>query len=338
MRRSLTIVATFALATLALTAYQGTAMKETAEAVRAVPLYGHVFVLVGENKTLHQITSSGNDPYIMKTVKPNSAWFTGYNSVTIGSLADYIALTSGQYAACQRKGPCGRFDVPNIFAEATAAGVSWKDWNESMPSNCYGSKAGSLARWNYYKPGHNPSLFFTNLKAGSPSQCGRFDVPAGSTNPVDMSAFEAALARGTVPRYNFVTPNGCEAGYLSCYGYDGLAAPTRKVNPIREFDHFLHKEIPAIQQSPACAGGTPGNGCLIVVTFDEGGHTRGTSTMLAVMGPGVTKGSYGGYYDHYSTLRTVEKALGLGCTAHACGNAYTGPDGLTHHAVDLPIF
>ncbi len=33
-----------------------------------------------------------------------------------------------------------------------------------------------------------------------------------------------------------------------------------------------------------------------------------------------------------------EAALGLDCTANACGNVYTGPDGLTHQAVDLPMF
>ena len=62
---------------------------------------------------------------------------------------------------------------------------------------------------------------------------------------------------------------------------------------------------------------------------------RCTSTMLAVTGPGVVSGSYGGYY---STLRTVKSALGLEVTANACGNDYTGPDGPTHQAVDLPIF
>ncbi len=94
-----------------------------------------MFVLVGENKDINQITTSGTDPYIMGTLKPNSAWFTGYNYVTTGSLADYIALTSGQHAPCQRKGLCGKFDEPNIFAEATAAGMSWQAWNESTPSN-----------------------------------------------------------------------------------------------------------------------------------------------------------------------------------------------------------
>src|SRR5216110_2511023 len=82
----------------------------------AVPSFGHVFVIVGENKSLFQITSS-NAPYIMKTLKPSSAWFTDYNDVVEGSLADYVALTSGQYASCQTKGPCGSFSVPSIFSQ-----------------------------------------------------------------------------------------------------------------------------------------------------------------------------------------------------------------------------
>ena len=54
----------------------------------ATPSFGHVFVIVGENKSLFQLTSS-NAPYIMKTLKPGSAWFTNYNDVVKNSLPNY---------------------------------------------------------------------------------------------------------------------------------------------------------------------------------------------------------------------------------------------------------
>ena len=261
----------------------------------ATPSFGHVFVIVGENKSLFQLTSS-NAPYIMKTLKPGSAWFTNYNDVVKNSLPNYIALTSGQYASCQVTGPCGQFGVPSIFSQL--GNGAWKDWNESMPSNCYRKDAGALSTLNAYQAGHNPALYYTGLP------CSTYDVPAGTTGPDNMSSFNKALAAGQVPKYNFITPNNCEDSHDSCNG----------ANIVTEYDNFLKKEIPLIKASPAF-----GSDGVIFVTYDEGYRkTNDTNTMMAVTGPQVQAGTYTGYYNHYSTLATIEQGLGLPCLANAC--------------------
>jgi hypothetical protein len=260
-----------------------------------VPSFGHVFVIVGENKSLFQLTPS-NAPYIMNTLEPESAWFTNYNDVTKGSLADYVALTSGQFAPCQPMGPCGNFNVPSIFSQL--GNGAWDDWNESMPANCYPSAAGSESDLNAYKQGHNPALYYTGLP------CSTYDVPAGTTGPDNMSTFNNDLAAGTVPEYNLVSPNLCEDSYHSCNG----------ANIITEYDNFLKKEIPLIEASPAF-----GSNGVIFATYDEGYEPTGDpNTMMAVVGPQVQAGTYSGYYDHYSTVATVEQGLGLPCLANAC--------------------
>lgn len=275
---------------------------------------GHVFVIMGENKSLAQVTGTpSKDPYILQTLKPQGAWFTGYNSLTTGSLSQYIAITSGQYAECQRQGPCGKFAIPSIFSQLGIG--NWKAWMESMPSRCYTGKFGSMTTHNFYKDGHNPALWYTDLNPTCPT----YDVPAGTTGWDDMSYFNSALAAGSVPTYNFISPNGCEGGYQTCTNKAGVT-----VNPVAAFDNFLRKEIPLIQGSPAY-----GSDSLIVITFDEGQITqtsRGTSTMLLVLGPQVVPGTYDGYYDHYSTLATTQEGLGLPCLAGACT------------ATPLPIF
>lgn len=261
----------------------------------AVPSFGHVFVIVGENKSLYQITSS-KAPYIMRTLKPASAWFTDYNDVAKGSLADYVALTSGQYASCQTRGPCGIFSVPSIFSQVGSG--AWKDWNESMPSNCYKSDAGSLSKLNAYQAGHNPALWYAGLP------CSTYDVPAGTTGPDNMSYFNNALAAGTVPKYNFISPNNCEDSHNSCNG----------ANIVTEYDNFLKREIPLIEASPAF-----GSDGVIFVTYDEGYRpTSNPNTMMIVIGPQVQAGTYTGHFDHYSTVATIEQGLGLGCLANAC--------------------
>jgi hypothetical protein len=282
----------------------GAAPLETAS--RVTPSFGHVFVIMGENKSLAQMTSTpSKDPYILQTLKRQGAWFTGYNSVSTGSLSQYVAITSGQYAQCQRQGPCGKFAVPNIFSQLGRG--QWNAWMESMPSNCHTGESGSMRTHNFYKDGHNPALWFTDLD----STCPTYAVPAGTTGWDDMSHFNRALAAGNVPKYNFIGPNGCDGGYQTCTNRAGV-----RVGPVAAYDNFLKKEIPLIRASPAY-----GPDSLIVITFDEGQITRSskeTSTMLLVLGPQVVPGTYGGYYDHYSTLATTQEGLGLPCLAGAC--------------------
>lgn len=266
------------------------------------PTFGHVFLLIGENKDLSAFTAT-DAPYIINTLKPESAWFTDYNAVASGSLSDYIALTSGQYAACQTIGPCGQFTVPNLFAQLGAG--NWMDWNESMPSNCYPKDSGSLDGENFYQAGHNPALWYTGLP------CSTYDVPAGTTGPDDMSAFNSALASGTVPEFNLVTPNNCEDGHNSCNGPGTLAYAAG------EYNNFLQKEIPLIEASPAF-----GSNGVIFVTDDEGKEAvHDLHTLMAVIGPQVQPGTFSNFYDHYSSLATIEQGLGLPCLAGACTSA-----------------
>ena len=151
-----------------------------------------------------------------------------------------------------------------------------------------------------------------------------------------VQIFDQALARGTVARFNFFTPNGCDASYQTC------TTNGKRVNPVTEVDNFLKREIPKVQKSPACTGSA--NNCLIVITFDEAGATRGTHTVLAVLGPTVRPGTYGdphgdpsNPYTHYSTLATIQLALGLPCLAGSRG-AYADEAGVTHTVTPLPIF
>lgn len=270
-------------------------MSNPVPASAAVPTFGHVFVIVGENKSLYQLNSR-NAPYILGTLKPAGAWLTGYSDVVDGSLADYVALTSGQYAACQAHGPCGQFSVASIFSQLGSGG--WMDWNESMPRNCFTGKAGSTTNLNAYKPGHNPALYYAGLP------CATYDVAAGTTGPDDMTRFNSALSAGTVPKYNFVSPNLCEDSYHSCNG----------ANIVTEYDNFLKKEIPRIEASPAF-----GSDGVIFVTYDEGNTRKDDDNpMMLVLGPQVQRGTYTGHFDHYSTVLTIEQGLGLPCLANAC--------------------
>ena len=85
--------------------------------VDGVPQFGNVFVIIGENYNYSQVTKN-NSPYLIETVKPESAWLTNYWATTHYSESNYVAMTSGQFTPCEQAdgsiASCHQ-DVPNLF-------------------------------------------------------------------------------------------------------------------------------------------------------------------------------------------------------------------------------
>jgi phosphatidylinositol-3-phosphatase len=294
----------------------------------AVPRLGHVFLIIGENTDYSHVTAT-NSPYTMLTLKPRSAWMSNYHAATHWSQANYVALMSGQFNHCQQQdgGIACHQDVDNLYHQLDLAGTSWKTWLEDEGARCGNtviqngteklSKSGDCVPHGdcpltgFYTTG-NPPIVFDDIEgpggvfsATSPSQeCLQRDVQAGP----QMSTFNAALLAGTVPRFNFIIPNGCEDALGNC-------APTN--NRYTQFDDFLAREVPLIQASPAYD-----RNAVIVVLFDEdqrqGGInpkdplTAGGHTICFLIGPGVKPGSYGRTTYSYSVLRMLQDGYGVG--------------------------
>jgi hypothetical protein len=290
-----------------------------------VPQLGHVFVIVGENTKLNQLTPN-NTPYLATQFKPASAWLTGYYATTHFSTANYVAMTSGQFTHCEQlddpPADCHQ-NLPNLFGELDAKGVSWQSWNESMPQPCTLTDFGSSSTFNSYRVKHNPAVYYDDVEgpggvwSPTPSaECVSNDIAMGGTGPDDTSAFDAALASGSVARFNYIVPNECEDAHDQC-----KPAGSR----LLQFDAFLKREVPKIEASPAF--GTDG---LIVVVFDEATSStlqksdqfgRGGNVLWAALGPQVDPGVYGGSFDHYGFLRTLEDGYRLGEYAGAAAHA-----------------
>lgn len=294
-----------------------------------VPAFGHVFVIIGENTELGQINKS-NAPYLLGTLKPQSAWLTSYFALTHFSEANYVGMTSGQFTPCQQfdgsAASCHQ-DVDNLFHQLDVATVTWQAWMESMPSPCYLTSTGSPKGLNHYGAKHNPPIFFDDIEGAGgvwsdtnrSTECLANDIPMGGTGPNDTTAFDAALTAGSVARFNFVVPNECEDAHDNC---------KPQGNGITQFDDFLVREIPKIEASPAF--GTDG---LIIITFDEGTSNRGDgnghqfagggNVAFLALGPLVKTGTYDGVYDHYGFLRTMEDGFGL--TSYLANAATAAP-------------
>ena len=291
-----------------------------------VPHPGHVFVIIGENTLLSEL-SMDKAPYQLGTIKPESAWLTNYWGISHYSTSNYVAMTSGQYLLCHQldKAPadCNQ-SVPNLFNELDTAGVSWTEWNESMPQPCYLVNAGASKTLSSYRVKHNPAVYYAGVEGTGgvwsatdrSAGCMNNVISTGGTGPNDTSALDAALAQGTgLARFNFIVPNQCEDAHDNC---------KPEGNAIKQFDDFLAREIPKIQASPAF-----GPNDLIIVTYDEGGgggpngaqKQAGGNVPFAVIGGLVHPGVYDTRFDHYSLLRTWEDMFGVPTHAGAAASA-----------------
>ena len=302
-----------------------TAPAHATTGLEGVPAFGHVFVIVGENTSLSDLNKN-NAPFQLGTVMPTSAWLTNSWATSHYSTSNYIGMTSGQFLPCDQAdaapASCNQ-DVPNLFSQLDTAGVSWQEWNESMPQPCYLPNAGSDKTLNKYRVKHNPAAYYAGVEgaggvwsATTPSaECLANVISTGGTGPNDTSVMDAALASGDVGRFNYIVPNECEDGHDNCKPIG---------NNIAQFDAFLAREIPKIEASPAF--GTDG---VIIITYDEGqgqgpnyADTQppgfgGGNVAFAVMSQLVNPSIYGGLHNQYGLLRTLED--GFGITDHIAG-------------------
>ena len=198
----------------------------SARAAEGVPALGPVFLILGENTEISQLNAT-DTPYLFNTLKPRSAWFTRYYGMGRMSEMNYVSLVSGHYRQCNTRDAdpivCHN-DDPNLFSQVDAAGKTWTEWEESMPSDCFRGKGqGAASSLNRYTWIHNPAVFFGSVvgPAGSwvqtqtSASCATHLRAAGSTTGLDTSILEAALATGRVSDLNVIVPNTCEQGPTS---------------------------------------------------------------------------------------------------------------------------
>jgi hypothetical protein len=282
-----------------------------------VPRFGNVFVIIGENTTYSHLKMT-NAPYLLGTLKPESAWMTQYYGTTHWSQANYVAMTSGQFTKCEQQdyGIKCHQNVENVFHQIDVAGLTWKTWLEGGTARCdtgSGSTCepqGPCPLTGFYTTG-NPAILYDNIEGAGgvwsatdkSQECLQNDIYAGRP----MGIFNTALAEGTVPNFNYILPNGCDDGEANCKPVN---------NRYTQYDNFLKREIPKIQASPSY-----GSDSLIVVTYDEDeraggmaakqGYAGGGHVACAIIGPQVVPGSYDGVFAHYSLLRTLEDGYRL---------------------------
>ena len=269
-----------------------------------------VMVIVMENTSYGSVIGSHDAPTI-NALANGCGLASNYHGIQFPSLPNYIQMTSGtappSIAGDGRRGsdctpaPDCQSTDPSIFSQLEAAGLSWKSYAESMPSNCFLQDEGD------YAPRHNPAVYYINDRAS----CKKFDVPMGTTA---TGALAGDLRRGALPAYSLVVPNLCNDGHDSCGG----------ISPVAEEDRFMSEWMPKIASSPDYKSGN-----LVVVLTADTSAGSDTSNHLAtiVITPSIRPHTVASAdFNHYSLLRMSEDVTGV--KTHL-GAAATAPDMLS---------
>jgi hypothetical protein len=207
---------------------------------------------------------------------------------------------AGPNAASGQNGCVYPYNVPTLFNQLDAAGVSWKGYAQdlnapnltstagTLPSNSAGSQycgapyaapgpttstaqpnPGSANATDQYVPKHFPFAWFESI-------LGSGDCATHIANLFDptQGLYADLQSEATTPAFSWITPDNCsDAHDAVCYGNNlsgGWANPTTPNPPVNYTgglyagDLFLEHIIPEIEASPAFA-----DGGLIDVTFDE---------------------------------------------------------------------
>jgi phosphatidylinositol-3-phosphatase len=258
------------------------------------PTSSHLVEIVMENAEFGEVIHNSAAPYINGLARRYGLATAGY-AITHPSLPNYIALTSGTTGGIESDCTSCTVGASNIVDQLEAAGISWRAYFEDMPSPCFtgATSAG-------YAKKHNPFAYYPDV-AGNPARCAHL---------VGFAALARNLRNGRLPTYAWISPNLCDDGH-DC--------------ALRTADRFLAGTVPALLRELGPHG-------VLILTWDEGtsdlgccASAHGGRVATIVAGPDVRPGAReSAQLDHYGTLATVERALGLprlaGAAAPGAGN------------------
>lgn len=253
--------------------------------------FGHVVIVVEENRTYGMVIGSASMPYL-NSLAQTYGLATNYYANTHPSIGNYFELTTGQVVTNDQSFQ-GTVTQDNVVRELVAAGKTWKCYAESLPSAGYLGKGTPP-----YDQGHNPFVFFSDVQSN----------PAQQQNIVPFTQFALDLQSSQLPQYSFIIPNDVNDGHNS----DSSVV-----------DAWLKTNI-----APLVADPNFQKDGLLIITYDEsldsdivngGGHIA-----TVIISP-KAKPAYQSttLYQHQSVVRLMLEGLGVPVLP---GGSATAPD------------
>jgi hypothetical protein len=255
----------------------------------------HVIIILMENEEYGSVIGNASAPFENRLAS-SYAVAGDYFGVSHPSLPNYLALVAGSTFDVTSDCPPSQCSIPSnvstIASLIDARGLSWKEYAESMPTDCSQTNSAD----GLYVTKHDPFVYFDSITGdngtGVPSSyCG--------SHVVSLDQFWTDLQAGALPNYSFITPNICDDAH-SC--------------PLSTGDAWLSTTIPRITNSSEFSS------TAVFITYDEGstnasatGAPGGGKVLCIAVSPYAKHGYMSDVpYSHYSLLATVEAIFGLG--------------------------
>ncbi len=317
---------------------------EVPQGLEGVPAYRHIFVIVEENKDYAQILDPAAAPEIAGLASRYGD-ATHFYAEVHPSEANYVALLGGDTfgihdddafycragasrTLCDGAKAAGYVDhtvhQTHLGDQLTAAGLSWKGYYESLPEP--GSLAATASDPSYDN-GTRKTALYASKHSGFMNFADVQDDPRRAERIVGFDQFYRDLAAGHMPSFALIVPNQCN----DMHGLHGPGVPIdcdgdNKAALIKRGDAFAGALVRKIEASSVWAA--PGE-AAIVITFDEGaGKSRegccgvtpdaasnfggGHIPTIVITNHGPRGVADDTPYSHYSLLRTIEDAFGIG--------------------------
>ena len=241
--------------------------------------FGHVVIVVEENTDYSSVIGSSAMPYL-NGLASRYGYAKEYYGNTHPSIGNYFMLTTGQIIT-NDDSYATPVTADNVVRRLIAAGKTWKDYAEDLPSVGYLG----YGKTGNYASKHNPIIYFSDVR----------DDPNQAKNVVPFTQFATDLAGGNLPNFSFVVPNLCNDGH-DC----GLST----------VDNWLESQIAPLLSHP-----TFKRDGLLIITFDESASdtaSGGGRIAWVVVSPKAKTGyTSTTFYQHQSTLRLMLEALGI---------------------------
>jgi hypothetical protein len=261
-----------------------------------VPGYDHVFMVMMENTDYSAVMGDPTDTPFLHSLMSQGATMSNYHAVYHPSDENYLAVAGGDtYAKGATYWPNINDPNTNLGDQLEGAGKTWKAYEQGMGTPC-----NTTTQYDsYYEPDDAPFINYTDV-SGNQSRC--------AAHLFDTSQLTTDLkSAATTPNFSWIAADDY---------YDGEASGNGNSTSLKAQDGWLKQTLAPIMQSPAWTT----QKSLLIVTWDEDSSDPDNHIAAIVDGSqgtvpaGTTSATR---YDHYSTARTIEAALGLpGITAN----------------------
>lgn len=274
--------------------------------------YEHIVVIMDENLTYPDWQRATDAPYT-HMLADDCRLLTNAAGETHPSFPNYLAVMSGTFETCLA---CSSH-ADNVFHQLNVSGGTWKDYNQSMPKNC----SPNTSNVSYYRSGHNPAFWFTNLGPSGNGTCATNDVPLDPHLWNDIAA-------DRLPDFAWIAPDDCRDMHWRNGVCEGVTGKTKSAR-IRIGDDYINRIVSAIADTPSYRAGDT----LVIVTWDESNEEsvlkkgnwgmdcsnpsvyqakKATCQVTTILvSARIPAGSDGAFYSHYSLTRAIEQNFGL---------------------------